>query len=90
MSAKAQILGSAARRLSERIEKRTVQRLAQFPSLPDEALVDVRVVSAILGRSVASIYRDVERGRLEAPIKVGAQSSRFRVGNVRAVARAGI
>lgn len=89
VSARAQVLNSPPRRLSARIEQRTASRVAQFSSLPDEALVDVRVVSAILNRSVTSVWRDVTRGVLEPPVRVGAQSSRFRVGNIRAVARGG-
>lgn len=89
MSANAQVLSSPPPRLSARIVQRTASRVSQFPSLPDEALVDVRVVSAILNRSVASVWRDVTRGVLEPPVRLGAQSRGFRVGNIRAVARGG-
>jgi predicted DNA-binding transcriptional regulator AlpA len=57
--------------------------LETFPFLPDAALVDIRVVSALLARSRASIWRDVGRGRLAPPIKMG-NSTRWRVGDVRA------
>lgn len=71
------------KQLSERIRRRVDRALETFPFLPDEALIGVHVVSALLGRSKASIWRDVERGRLASPVKVG-HSTRWRVGDVRA------
>jgi predicted DNA-binding transcriptional regulator AlpA len=76
----------AALTLNERgdnIKRRVDRALETFPSLPDAALVDIRVVSALLGRSRASIWRDVGRGRLASPVKMG-HSTRWRVGDVRA------
>lgn len=67
---------------SENIRRRVVRALENFPFLPDAALIDIRVVSALLGRSRASIWRDVAGGRLAPPIKVGF-STRWRVGDVR-------
>lgn len=69
--------------LSENIRRRVDRALETFPFLPDEALIGVHVVGALLGRSRASIWRDVERGRLTHPVKVG-HSTRWRVGDVRA------
>lgn len=64
---------------------RLQRALERFPSLPDDALINIQVLSVLLGgRSKASIWRDVARGRLAPPIKIGG-SSRFTVGNVRAV-----
>jgi predicted DNA-binding transcriptional regulator AlpA len=68
---------------SDSMRRRVDRTLETFPSLPDAALVDIRVVSALLGRSRASIWRDVATGRLPAPIKLGG-STRWRVGGVRA------
>ncbi len=68
---------------SENVRRRVERALETFPVLPDEALIDIRVVSTLLGRSAASIWRDVERGRLAPPVKVG-HSTRWRVGDVRA------
>ena len=76
----------AALTLKERrdnIKRRVDRALETFPLLPDEALIEIRTVSALLGRSKASIYRDVAIGRLPAPIKLGG-STRWRVGGVRA------
>ncbi|MEP2890447.1 helix-turn-helix transcriptional regulator [Tateyamaria sp.] len=44
---------------------------------PGDRLVDMKTVCAILCRSRASIYRDIERGDFPAPIKLG-HSSRWR------------
>jgi predicted DNA-binding transcriptional regulator AlpA len=65
-------------------EQRLRRTLELFPSLPDEALVDVRVVAAIRGRSVPSTWRDVAAGRLAEPVKIGPGSTRWTAGNVRA------
>jgi predicted DNA-binding transcriptional regulator AlpA len=69
--------------LSDSIRRRVARTLDTFPLLPDAALVDIRVVSALLARSKASIWRDVGRGRLASPVKMG-HSTRWRVGDVRA------
>jgi predicted DNA-binding transcriptional regulator AlpA len=74
---------SVANQPSDNIKRRVDRALQTFPSLPDAALTDIRVVSALLSRSRASIWRDVERGRLASPVKVG-HSTRWRVGDVRA------
>lgn len=66
-----------------RIEERVARTLKLFPSLPDDALIDDRTVAALLGRSRPSVWRDVAGGRIPAPIKVGARSTRWRVGEIR-------
>jgi predicted DNA-binding transcriptional regulator AlpA len=67
----------------DHIKRRVDRALETFPLLPDEALIEIRTVSALLGRSRASIWRDVAAGRLVAPVKVGG-STRWPVGGVRA------
>ena len=71
-------------RIGENAEQRLHLALTRFPSQPDDALIDVRVVGALLGRSTASVWRDVSHGRLAQPRRVGAGSTRWRVGDVRA------
>jgi predicted DNA-binding transcriptional regulator AlpA len=68
---------------TEPINIRTRRTLELFSLLPDDAMLDVRVVSIILNRSVASIWRDAKCGRLANPIRIGARSTRWRVGDVR-------
>lgn len=46
-----------------------------------DRLVDIRTVCAVLCRSRASIYRDIERGEFPKPIKRG-HSSRWRVSDL--------
>jgi predicted DNA-binding transcriptional regulator AlpA len=70
---------------SEKIARRVDRALEHFPSLPDDALIEIRVISALLGRSTASIWRDVAHGRLAQPVRIGAHSTRWRVGDVRTV-----
>jgi predicted DNA-binding transcriptional regulator AlpA len=69
---------------SPQIAERLRRTLVLFPALPDDALVDVRVVAKLLGRSVASVWRDSAQGRLARPIHIGIQSTRWKVADVRA------
>ncbi len=68
---------------SDHIKRRVDRALETFPFLPDEARVEIRVLCALFGRSRPSIWRDVARGSLARPVKVGG-STRWRVGDVRA------
>jgi len=70
-------------------EKRTKleEKLARYPLLPDDALVSISVVCALFERSRASIWRDIKVGRCPAPIRVGANSARWRVGDLRKVSQ---
>lgn len=63
--------------------EKLANQVALFSSLPDCARVSVDVVSAITGRSPASIWRDVAKGRLAKPVKVGLRSTRWSVGDLR-------
>jgi len=72
---------TAARRA--KIAERIAPILRNFSNLPPDALVDDWTVSVLLGRSRASVWRDVEQGRLKPPIHVGARSTRWRVSDVR-------
>ena len=68
-----------------RHEAKLRQLLERFPFLPDDALVSVDVVCALKGRCRASIWRDIKAGRVPAPVKVGPNCTRFRVGDLKAV-----
>ena len=68
---------------SKKIAQRVKRTLEIFPFLPDDALIELRVVCALRGRSRASTYRDVAEGRLAPPVRVGG-SARWRVGDTRA------
>lgn len=72
-----------------KIAERIAPTLKNFNNLPADALIDNWTVAALLGRSRASVWRDVAQGRLAQPLHVGARSTRWRVGDVRA-AMAGI
>ena len=58
-------------------------RVQQFDMLPDSALMNVREISLLSGKSTATLWRDVHSERLASPIKVGPNSTRWRVGDVR-------
>ncbi len=51
--------------------------------LPDSALVSAKDICSLAQRSRASIWRDVQAGRLPHPIRIGAYSARWRAADVR-------
>ena len=59
-------------------------RISNFDSLPDSALLSVKELIALSGRSRTSLWRDVQRGFLGTPIKVGKASTRWNFAQVRA------
>ena len=65
------------------IKPNVVERITVFDDLPDSALVNVSEIQALAGRSRASIWRDVREGRLAQPHKVGPNSTRWYVRDVR-------
>lgn len=66
-----------------KIQTNTVERIKVFDDLPSSALLSINEISAMACRSNASIWRDVKAGRLPQPLKIGAGSSRWHVGDVR-------
>ena len=60
-----------------------VERIAAFDDMPNSALLDVQELVALGIGSRATIWRDVQSRRLAAPIKIGANRTRWRVGDVR-------
>ncbi|MBT8002175.1 MAG: transcriptional regulator [Rhodospirillales bacterium] len=58
-------------------------RIKQFDALPSSALMNVREISLLSGKSTATLWRDVKNKRLAAPIKLGPNSTRWRVSDVR-------
>ena len=55
---------------------------------PAPLLVDIRGLSKLLSRSVASLWRDESAGRLPAALRIGA-SKRWRVSEITAWTEAG-
>jgi predicted DNA-binding transcriptional regulator AlpA len=60
--------------------------LVHFDSLPDSAHVRLPVVAALRGSSPATIWRHVKAGLLPAPVKLGPNTTAWRVGDLRRVA----
>lgn len=65
---------------------RTKQPLEAL-ELPD-ALLTITTVSAVIARSVSTIYRMVAAGDFIAPVKFGTRCTRWRAGEVTAWLRA--
>tara|TARA_B100000780_G_scaffold114405_1_gene80176 strand:- start:213 stop:455 length:243 start_codon:yes stop_codon:yes gene_type:complete len=58
-------------------------RLNNFDQLPHNALLSAREVCLLSGRSRTSLWRDVIRGSLADPIKIGSHTVKWRVSDVR-------
>lgn len=61
-----------------------------FDALPDTALIPFNVLRYVVGRSRASVYRDVDAGLLPRPIKAAGEHSQnlWNVGDLRRVLQA--
>jgi len=62
---------------------KTEDRLSNFDNLPGQALLSIREVSKMSGRSRTSLWRDVMRGSLADPVKIGSHTVKWRVCDVR-------
>jgi predicted DNA-binding transcriptional regulator AlpA len=60
-----------------------------FDTLPDAALLTIRDISRLAGRSRTSLWRDVRDGRLPSPSRIGPNAVRWRVSDVRAYLNGG-
>lgn len=69
--------------VSKTKHEKLIEQLSLFDSLPDCAQVSIDVVSAIRGRSRASIWRDVLAGRIAKPVSAGPRCTRWVVGDLR-------
>lgn len=54
-----------------------------FDQLPESALIDVKTVAAVLGRSKSSVWRDCRLQRLPRPVRSGPACTRWSVGAIR-------
>ena len=59
--------------------------LSQFDKLPDSAYVRLPVVAALYGIGPATVWRWVKTGRLPQPVKLGPNTTGWRVGGLRRV-----
>ena len=58
-------------------------RIRNFSKLPDDALLTVKEICLLTGRSRSSIWRDVKAKRLSKPVVMGINSVRWPVYAVR-------
>jgi predicted DNA-binding transcriptional regulator AlpA len=61
------------------------EALTYFDSLPDSANVRVRVVAALCGCSIATVWRMVKRHQLPAPRRTSERITAWNVGELRHV-----
>lgn len=57
--------------------------IVDLDQLPASALVSARQLQALAQRSRVSLWRDVREGRLADPVRLGANSIRWTVEDVR-------
>lgn len=70
--------------MSASIDRLIRERVAAFPSLPNDALIDPRTVAALFSCSVETVKRRSRDGILPKPITLNANTLRFRAGEIRA------
>ena len=58
-------------------------RIKHFSKLPDKALLSAKEVVFLSGRSRTSLWRDVQRGFLARPIKLGPKAMRWTVSDIK-------
>lgn len=75
--------------LAYHMKPNVVDRVSAFDTLPASALMDVSEVSALASRSPASIWRDVDAGRLAQPRKIGPGATRWTADDVRQYLKGG-
>ena len=59
-------------------------RIYDFDNLPDAALISMKELMALSGRSRTSLWRDVLHERLADPVVIGSRTVKWRVSDVRA------
>ena len=59
-------------------------KLDTFDDLPDDAQIPIKLLAAIAGEGVSTIWRKAKTDPRLTPIRRGNRCTRFRVGDVRA------
>lgn len=63
--------------------QQTAAAITDFDRLPDSAFVRLPVVQALFSCSDETVRRRVKAGVLPAPVKLGARTTAWRVGDLR-------
>lgn len=58
--------------------------ISGFDKLPAEAMVSVKVIAALTGSGISTVWRYALNPDFPKPIKLSARCTRFRVGDIRA------
>ena len=69
---------------------KTESRLSDFARLPSNALISAKELTLLSGRSRTSLWRDVTRGSLADPVKIGNRTVKWRVADVRQFLNGGV
>ena len=65
-------------------------RLSDFARSPSNALISAKELILLSGRSRTSLWRDVTRGSLAEPVKIGNRTVKWRVADVRQFLNGGV
>lgn len=60
------------------------ESLVDLTAMPDSALLSGKTICNLADRSRTSLWRDVKAGYLPEPIRIGANTARWRADDVRA------
>lgn len=75
--------------MAQRIKEETIpSALRNFDSLPDAALIPDKIVAAVMGCSVPSVWRMSKDGRIPPPVRPSERMTRWTVGGIRKAAKA--
>ncbi|MFZ6689022.1 helix-turn-helix transcriptional regulator [Undibacterium sp. SXout11W] len=69
--------------MTQNLKTHNTLALESFDTLPASAHVRLPVVAALNGVSHPTIWRWVKAGRLPSPVKLGANTTAWRVGDLR-------
>ena len=74
----------------DRLRHKSEDRLSDFARLPSNALISAKELILLSGRSRTSLWRDVTRGSLAEPVKIGNRTVKWRVADVRQFLNGGV
>ena len=69
---------------------KSIGRLTNFDKLPNQGLLSAKELAILSGRSRTSLWRDVTRGSLAEPVKIGNRTVKWRVADVRQFLNGGV
>lgn len=72
-------------RHNRNLKPRSPRKSVSLPinALPDDALVDIKITSDMVGLKTTAIYGRIKKGIFPVPERLGTRCTRFRLGKLR-------